>query len=134
MIVNTGLNDALDKWLKGSSYTAALYVGLKGAGTIAAADTMASHAGWSEVADYDEAARPTLTLGSVSSQSVDNSASAAVFTISDTVTVAGVFVTTDDTISATDGTLISAGDFTASRSCADDDTLNVTITFTAANA
>lgn len=133
-VVNAGLNDVLDKYLKGSSYTAAFYVGLKGAGTIAAADTMSSHAGWSEVTDYDEATRPALTLGSVSSQSVDNSASAAAFTISDTVTVAGGFITTDNVIGATDGTLFGAVDFSASRSCVDDDVINVTATFTAANA
>ncbi|MGB1639443.1 MAG: hypothetical protein ACPHCV_00665, partial [Pseudohongiellaceae bacterium] len=36
LIVDVGLNDLLDKYLKGSSYTAAWYVGIKGAGTAVA--------------------------------------------------------------------------------------------------
>jgi len=132
LVVTAGLNWLLEKTFKGSSYTAAHYVGLKGSGTIAAADVMSSHAGWSEVADYDEATRPALTLGSVSAGSVDNSASKAVFTISGTVTVAGAFVTTVNTKSGTLGTLYGAADFTAPRSLVDDDTLNVQVTLTVA--
>ena len=41
IVVNVGLNDILDKYFKGSSYTAAWYVGIKGAGTAVAADTVA---------------------------------------------------------------------------------------------
>src|SRR5205809_7403263 len=64
LVVNAGLNDLLTQYFKGSAYTAAFYVGLKGAGTVAAADTLASHGGWSEVTAYT-GNRKTLTLGSV---------------------------------------------------------------------
>lgn len=133
-VVNTGLNDALDKWLKGSGYTAAFYVGLTdGTPTVNAADTMASHAGWTEVTAYDESTREVLTLGSVSSQSVDNSASKASFTIStNSTTIGGAFLTTDSTKGGTSGTLISAGAFTGGDKTLDDgDTLNVTVTISA---
>lgn len=136
-VVNVGLDDVLDKYFKGSAYTAAFYVGLTdGTPTIAAGDTMASHAGWAEVTAYDEAARQTLTLGSVSSQSVDNSASKATFTIStNSTTVGGAFATTNSTKGGSTGTLyggaaLSAGD----KSLDDGDTLQVTVTLTAASA
>lgn len=137
LVVTAGLNDSLDKHFKGSSYTAAWYVGLTdGTPTFAAGDTMASHAGWAEVTAYDEVVRQTLTLGSVSGGSVDNSASKAVFTIdTNSTTVGGAFLTTDDTPGATDGTLYGGGAFSAGdKALDDDDTLTVTITLTAAAA
>lgn len=131
LVVDAGLNDILDKYFKGSSYTADWYVGLKGAGSVAAGDTLASHAGWSEVSAYT-GNRKALTLGSVASKSVDNSASAASFAINGTATVAGGFVCDADT--GTTGVLYGAADFGTSRSVIDGDTLNVTVTLTAAAA
>ena len=136
-VVNEGLDDVLDKYFKGSGYTAAFYVGLTdGTPTPAAGDTMGSHAGWSEVTNYDEAARQTLTLGSVSGQSVDNSASKAAFTIdTNSTTIGGAFVTTDNTKGGSSGTLYGIAAFTGGdKSADDDDTLNVTVTLTAASA
>lgn len=136
LVVNTGLNDLLDKYFKGSTYTAAHYVGLTdGSPTIAAGDTMASHVGWAEVAAYSEGTREALTPGTVASQSVDNSASKASFSISSTVTIGGAFVTTDSTKSGSTGTLYGAAAFTGGdRSVGSGDTVNVTITATAAAA
>lgn len=130
-VVNAGLNDLLNKYLKGSAYTAAFFVGLKDTGTIAAADTMSSHGGWTEDANYSNSTRPALTLGSVASQSVDNSASKAVFTINGSTTIYGAFVTTDSTKSGTSGTLYGAADFGTARVVLSGDTLNVTVTMTA---
>jgi len=130
MIVNVGLDYILDQFFGSDVF----YVGLKGSGTIAAADTMASHAGWSEVTDYDEAVRQTLTMGSASSQSINNSASVATFTISASVTVAGYLLTTVDTKGGTTGTLVSAGDFTAAQSVVDDDVIEITLTFSVADS
>ena len=134
LVVDAGLNDSLDKHLKGSSYTAAWYVGLtEGSPTFAAADTMASHAGWVEEEDYSEAVRQTLTLGSVSAKSVDNSANKAVFSINGSATVGGAFVATVSTKGGTTGTLYGGGAFTGgNRSVISGDTLNVTVTCTAA--
>ena len=137
LVVTTGLNDLLDKYFKGSTYTAAHYVGLTdGTPTVAAGDTMASHAGWVEVTAYDEANRPTLTLGTVSAGSVDNSASKATFTISaNGTTIGGAFVTTNNTKGGSTGTLYGAAAFSAGDKLADDnDTLDVTVTLTAAAA
>jgi len=135
LVVNVGLDDVLDKYLKGSTYTAAHYVGLTdGTPSFAAGDTMASHAGWTEVTAYDEANRVTPTWGAVSGQSVDNSASKAVFTISaNSTTIGGAFLNTADDKGGSTGTLYGGGAFTAGdKSLDDDDVLNVTITATAA--
>lgn len=134
LVVNAGLDDILDKYLKGSAYTAAFYVGLTdGTPTPAAGDTMASHAGWAEVTAYSEATREALTLGTVASQSVDNSASKASFSINGTATVGGAFITTDNTKGGATGTLYSIGAFSGGdKPVGNGDTLNVTVTLTSA--
>lgn len=135
-VVNVGLDDVLDKYFKGSAYTAAHYVGLmSGTPTVAAADTMASHAGWTEVTAYSEANRQDLTLGSVSGQSVDNSASKAVFTInSDSTTLGGAFTTTNSTKGGTTGILYGAAAFPAGNKLLDNtDVLQVTVNLTVAS-
>ena len=137
IVVTAGLNDLLDKYFKGSTYTAAHYVGLvdnAGWTAYAAGDTMGSHAGWSESTAYSNANRPTLTLGTVSAGSVDNSASKAVFNINGTATIRGAFVTTNNTKGGTTGTLYGEADFASARAVINGDTLNVTVTLTAASA
>jgi hypothetical protein len=125
-VMTVGKTDIVDKYFKGSSYTAAFYMGIKGTGTQVAGDTMASHAGWSEVTGYSAGTRPAITFGTTSSGS--NTATAVTFSINATVTCAGAFITTDSTKSGTSGTLYSAGDFAASRSAVSGDTLSVTAT------
>ena len=134
LVTNEGLNDNLDKYLKGSTYTAAFYVGLTdGTPTVNAADTMSSHAGWTEVTDYSESTREALVLGTVASQSVDNSASKASYSINATATVGGAFITTVNTKGGTTGILYGVGAFSGGdKSVGNGDTLNVTVTCTAA--
>jgi hypothetical protein len=103
--------------------------------TYAAADTMSSHAGWTEAVPYSDANRVTATWGSASGQSISNSGSPASFTINGTATVAGCFLTTNNTKSGTSGTLVGVGNFTGGdRSVASGGTLTVTVTATAASA
>lgn len=135
IVTNVGLSDSLDKHFKGSAYTAAWYVGLSsGTPTFAAGDTMASHAGWVEVAPYS-GARPTLTLGAVTTGvtgSVDNSASKASYTITANMVVGGAFVVTLPTASQTSGTIYGGAAFNGgNRTVSSGDTLNVTINLTA---
>ena len=135
LVVNAGLDDSLDKHLKGSAYTAAWYMGLAdGTPTFAAADEEASHAGWTEVEAYDGAVRMEVTFGAVASQSVDNSGAPEVFTISsDDTVIGGAFLTTTDTKGGSVDTLYGGGAFTAGDKTLDDnDTLTVTVTCTAA--
>lgn len=130
LVVNTGLDDYLDKYYKGSAYTAAHYVGLAdGTPSFAAGDTMASHAGWTEITAYSEANRQTYSPGTVSGQSVDNSASKAVFSINGSTTIGGAFLSTDNTKGGSTGTLVGGNAFTGGdRSLGNGDTLNVTVT------
>lgn len=123
LVTTAGKNDLLDKYFKGSSYTATWFLGLKGTGSAAAADTASSHAGWSEVTPYS-GNRPAITFGTSSSGS--NTATAVSYSINATQTVAGAFVQSVNT--GTTGILYSAGDFAASRSVVSGDTLNVTLT------
>lgn len=132
LVVTVGKNFMLDTTFSGSTYSAAWYLGLvNGASspTYNAADTMSSHAGWSEFTSYSNGTRPAPTWGSASSGSKATTATA--FNINGSGTVAGAFMTTDDTISGTTGTLYSAGNFSGgSRTVASGDTLNVTYTAT----
>jgi|TARA_R110002073_G_scaffold185977_1_gene344537 hypothetical protein len=132
LVVDTGLDDVLSNYFKGSGYTAAHYVGLKDTGTVVAGDTMASHSGWAELAIYSESVRQTLTLGTVASKSVDNSASKATFTINASDDVYGAFLTTNNTKSGTTGVLYGAVDFSSAQSVVSGDVLLVTVTLTSA--
>ncbi len=135
LVTTEGLNDSLDKHLKGSAYTATWYVGLTAATpTFAAGNTMASHVGWTESVAYSNATRPALTLGSVSGGSVDNSASKASFNINATATIGGAFVVANSTKGGTTGVLYGGGAFSANRDMLNGDTLNVTVTATATAA
>lgn len=130
LIVTTGRNKLLDETLAGSGYTAAWYMGLidnAGFSAIAAGDTMASHAGWTESTTYDEGARPTMSFAAASAGSKATSA-AVVFTISGTVTINGVFITTVSTKGGSTGTLFAGKSFSATRAVVDNDVLNVTYT------
>lgn len=136
IVTNAGLDYALDVALSGGSQLSTWYVGLvNGASpTFAAGDTMSSHVGWTENQNYDEAARQTWTDGGVSSQSVTNSASTADFTINtDSQTLGGAFLVSDNTKGGTIGTLYAEGDFASDKSADDNDTLSVTATFTSAD-
>lgn len=135
--VNEGLDEILDKFWKGSTYTAAHYVGLAdGTPSFAAGDTLSSHAGWAEVTAYSEANRQGLTLGTVSSQSVDNSSSKASFSInSDSTTVGGGFIATDNTKGGTTGILIGgAADSGGDQTVNSGSTINITATLTASSS
>lgn len=135
LVVNEGLAYMNDTFFSGSSYTKSLYLGLitgPGSGTsYAAADTLASHAGWTEYTDYS-GARKAVTMGSATSAdpSVIATASAVGFTISGSGgTVAGAFLCTVS--SGTSGVLFSEADFQSpgDRVVVSGDTLNVTYTF-----
>lgn len=130
LVVTAGKNDMEAKYFSGSSYTAAFYVGLKGTGTALAADTMASHASWSEIVPYSNSTRPAFTAGTPASGVVSNSGSVAVFNINATSTIYGCFITTNNTPSGTTGTLFAASDFSVNRSVLSGDILSVTYTLT----
>ena len=125
-VMTAGKTDIIDKYFKGSAYTAAWYLGLKGTGTEVAGDTLASHAGWAEVNPYT-GNRPAITFGTTSAGS--NTATTVSYAITGSATCAGAFVC--NAASGTSGVLYSAKDFSASRAVINGDTLNVTLTVSA---
>lgn len=129
LVVTEGLNKLLDATFKAGIASPAWYVGLKDTGTVTAGDTMASHAGWSELTNFSEGSRPGFTPGTVSGGSLDNSASKAVFSINVSDDIYGGFICDDATKGGTSGTLYGAGDFTSgAKSVSNGDQLSVTIT------
>lgn len=137
LVVNVGLQDMNTKYFTGSSYTAAWYIGLYGAGASnnpAAGDTATSHAGWTEITAYSQATRPAVTFGSATAANpsvVSNSASPAQFSINGTTTVGGAFLISSDTKGGTTGILFSATDFQApgDRSVVSGDIINASYQF-----
>ena len=141
LVVNVGLQYMAGTALDGTTTRVTTwYLGLYGAGasnTPAAGDTMASHAGWTEVTAYSNGTRVTATFVAATTANpsvVTNTASPAVFNINGTATVGGAFLTSNDTKGGTTGTLFSAADFGSpgDRSVVNSDTLSVTYTFSLA--
>ena len=140
LVVNVGLAYMAGSALTSVAAITSWYIGLYGAGasnTPAAADTMSSHAGWTEVVDYSNVTRvaATFVTATTANPSVaTNSASPAVFNINGTTTVGGAFLTSGSAKSGTAGTLFSAADFGSpgDRSVVNSDTLSVTYTFSLA--
>lgn len=123
LVTTAGKTDIVDKYLKGSSYTAAWYLILKGTGSVAAGDTLVSHAGWTEVTPY-VGNRPAITWGTTSSGS--NTASGVAISINATATVAGAGCSSVNT--GTSGVLYNISDFASARDLLSGDTLTVTPT------
>lgn len=136
LVTTEGKNDILTQYLKGSSYTAAFYVGLvdnAGFTAYAAGDTAAQIGGtngWAESAAYSNSTRVAWSGGTASGGSIDNSASTANFNINATKTIRGAFLVTNSTKSGTSGKIYGEADFASSRSVLSGDTLQVTVTCT----
>ena len=145
LVPNEGLQLILDLLFLGatqdSSAWGALpkehwYVGLTdGSPSPAAADTMASHGGWTEYINYTGDRKEYV--GTRTAQEVSNSGSKASFTISGEssagdATVGGAFMTAAAT--GTAETLLCCAAFSGgNKSVDEDDTLEVTYTFSAAD-
>jgi hypothetical protein len=128
LVTTVGKTDIIDKYFKGSAYTAAWYLGLKGTGSAVVADTLASHGGWAEVTPYT-GNRLAITFGTTAAGSNTATAVSYAITLAGPTTVAGAFVCSVNT--GTSGTLYSAGDYSVSRSVVSGDTLNTTLTVSA---
>jgi len=140
LVVNVGLAYMAGTALTSTTQITAFFLGLYGAGasnTPAAADTMSSHAGWTEVVAYSNATRVAATFVAATTANpsvVTNTASPATFNINGTTTVGGAFLTSGSAKGGTAGTLFSAADFGSpgDRSVVASDTLAVTYTFSLA--
>ena len=128
LVTTVGKTDIIDKYFKGSAYSATWFLGLKGTGSAVVGDTLPSHAGWTEATPYT-GNRLAITFGTTSGGSNVATAVSYAITLAGPTTVAGAFVCSVNT--GTAGTLYSAGDYTTSRSVVSGDTLNTTLTVSA---
>ena len=148
LVVAVGKQLMLDTLLSGSAYTTVgPFLGLiSGASpTFAAADTMASHAGWTEFTAYTvggSAVRGTASFSSATSAGTTPAnvttkpATAITYTVTGAGgTISGCFLVTGtgavSTISNTSGTLYSAGAFATAKVTTAGDTVSVTYSTTA---
>jgi hypothetical protein len=129
-IVDVGLNKILDDMFNAGSQSSLWYLGLVDNGgwtSFADADTMGSHAGWTESTVYTAGTRPQWTVGAAAARQVTN-ASTVDFAINGSATLKGIFVVDDDTKSGTSGTLWATAAFSSTIVVASSDTLKVTYT------
>lgn len=128
-ITNAGKNSILDVYFNSGTPLTTWYIGLidngVGSNTLAAGDTLASHAGWAEFTNYS-GNRVAWGQGAASSQQVTN-ASPATFTITGGGgTLYGIFVCTVNT--GTSGVLWSTAAFSATVPVVAGDQMKVTYT------
>ena|SRR6266849_29976 len=109
MVTTAALNEVLNTYFNSAAQHANWYLGLIDLASftaLAAADTMASHAGWLEQTNYSQATRPAWGQGTATGASISNPGS-AIFTLTGQLTVHGLFVASDNTKGGTTGTLWS---------------------------
>lgn len=130
---NVGLDNVLSVYLGAGSQTLTWYMGLidnAGFSTLAAGDTMSSHAGWAESTAYSESVRQTWTPAAVSGQTITNTTNVT-FTMNATVTIAGAFIVSNNTKGGTTGILWATGQFSSAQALTSGQSLKVTYTCTA---
>lgn len=142
IVTNEGLDHALESTLDGATQITAWYVGAVKTDTTAAAGMTYASPTFTEIAgaDVDESVRQAWTGGTVSSQSIDNSASAARYTASGSLTLYGAALLgggSSPTVianTAGGGTLFSYSKFASPKAMSASDTIDITYAFTAADA
>ena len=129
-IVDVGLNHILETEFHSGTQVTTWYIGLvdnAGFSAFANADTMSSHAGWAESPAYTEANRVTWSAGAAATRQITNAATCD-FSINATVTIKGLFITSNNTKGGTTGTLWSTAAFGSTVALNNGDTLKVTYT------
>ncbi len=137
LVVDVGVDYALDAALSGGTAISAWFVGLTDDTPVpAAGDTMASHGGWVTFTEYSNATNPAYVDGGVTAGSMDNSASTADFSIDNDTNggLGGIFLTDSNTKGGSTGQLYSVVVITGgNRVVNNGDTVEATYTFTAAD-
>lgn len=142
-VVNEGLDRILNTMFDGTTQigAGAWYLGLidaSGFTALAAGDTYASHSGWSEATQYDEATRGAWNPAASTAQSSSNTTTVD-FTMNATKTIYGIFLasvsTKGDSTSGANNVLWATGQFPGgSQAVVSGDVLKITYTINAAAA
>lgn len=139
-VADVGINKLLDIQFGATAKFATWYMGLIDSGSfsaLAAGDTLASHAGWTEATGYTIAGgsavnRATWTPAAAAGKAVSNSA-AVVFTSTGSATIKGFFLCTDQAKATNTGNLWATALFASGdQAIVTSDILNVTYTISAA--
>jgi len=140
VVTNEGLDHILNVEFHGTTQITTWYVLLFNTNTTPSGTTTYASPVFTESTDYDEATRPAYVEAAASSQSMTNTASKAVFTISTTTSIYGAALVGGGTAATTKGdtagggTMFCAAKFSSVKNCVDDDTITVTIVISAADA
>jgi hypothetical protein len=113
LVMNAAKTYMFDAAFNAATQVSTWYLGLIDAtsfSTIAATDTMTAHAGWIEFGNYTAGVRQTWNKGATSGNTITGT-TVSQFTINANGTLAGGFLTTNNTIGGTTGLLWSAGQF-----------------------
>jgi hypothetical protein len=130
-----GITYILTTIFKGGTRVDPLYVGLNATNTPAAGWTMANNGTtWTESVIYSQATRQEFIDGAITSGTLSNSGNEATFTINNTGTIYGAFISTGSAKSGTTGSLICSCNFTeGSRAVVSGDSLKSRYTVGAAD-
>lgn len=131
-VTTEGKNQLLDIMFRAQTQLTAWYFGLidnAGFSALAAADTMASHAGWTEFTDYSQSNRVQWSPGAASAGVVTNG-TAATIDITGSGTLYGGFITSNNTKNGTSGKLWATAGFNTTKPVANGDTIKLTYSVT----
>jgi len=132
-VTNAAMDSLLNTYFGASAKSSNWYIGLiNGSGYTSAAltDTLASHAGWTELTSYSEGSRQAWTPTTSTAQSVTGS-TVSTFTMNASASVQGLFVT--NVASGTSGLLWSTALFSSPASVINGETFRVTYTVRLSN-
>lgn len=125
-VMTLGKNYLLNNVFQLGTYTQAWYGGIMGTGTVGASDAMGTHSGWTETTAYTGTNRPAYNPAAAVGGT--STVAALSYAMSGTYTAGGMFITTNQPVSGTVGTLYSAGFIATPRTGASGDTINITPT------
>ena len=129
-VTDVGIEYLLDAGFNGGTQVSTWYMLLvdnAGFSAFAAADTMASHSGWTEDQTYSQATRPEWTADAAATRAVTNSTTVD-FSINGTTVIKGIAATSNNVKGGTTGTLWATAAFSSTASVTSGDTLKVTYT------
>lgn len=131
LVVNEGLNQLLGTTLTSEQQVTSWYILLtSGSPTVAAGDTMGSHAGWDEFTGVSDATRLHWP-GSRDATGQATNPSAVQYSLNATGTIGGAGLVSQNSLGGSGGILYAAGAFDGGNVVLNSgDTIDVTATFT----